>query len=286
MRAMRTQFALAKPVARSFSSSGWREPSFMVTTDSSVDPSVIKVPLVLESTKKEIFTKFKTNPNEWSVSKLSQTYGASVDRIKAIIFLLQQRENMMTSLGVAAGVPQLWSNVFERYKEKKFSEDILASISSEFSIGADEVKNIITNMKSHQHRTQNLSESEEEVTSLLNRLSARGVDVRFRETKAHGAAGMADNYYPRLFGDDEYESVQSALLRRVSRETKASINEDKDWLPSSDRSDVDTINSGWSVACTETKNKTGIVSRWKFAFRDTSNSASMKATTIRTRSGK
>lgn len=270
------------------SSAGWREPDYMVSTDPTVDPKVIKVPILTDSVRADIFAKFKLDPNnQWTVSKLAQTFNCSADRIKAVIFLMQKREDMQRAAGVW-DIPQVWKNVHEKHLS-----DLVAntpeSLAAEFSLSVEEVGNILTRMDAHHRRQQNADEADADRALVLNRYADRGVDVRFRETAtAPRRPGLTDNYFPDLFGDDGYESAKNLLLKRVASETMASPVAGMERFLRPEKGGVTDVGPSSSVtsaaAVSHLSSSSSSSSRWKFAFRDLSNPKTK--TRIRTRTGR
>ena len=271
------------------SSAGWREPEYMVSTDPTVDPKVIKVPILTDSVRADIFAKFKLDPNnQWTVSKLAQTFNCSADRIKAVIFLMQKREDMQRAAGVL-DIPQVWKNVHE----KRLSDPVAntaESLAAEFSLTVEEVGNILTRMDAHHRRQQNADEADADRELVMNRYAERGVDVRFRETAtAPRRPGLTDNYFPDLFGDDGYESAKSLLLKRVASETMASPVAGMERFLRPEKGGVTDVGPSSSVPSaaadvSHQSSSSSSSSRWKFAFRDLSNPKAK--TRIRTRTGR
>ena len=73
------------------------EPAYMVREDDKADPAGVKLPYLSEKMRADIFLKYKSNPATWSVNKLAEKYGASLDRIKAVIFLMDKRCKVLES---------------------------------------------------------------------------------------------------------------------------------------------------------------------------------------------
>ena len=86
----------------------------MVDTDVDKDSSEVKVPYLAEKSKIEMYKRHKQDPVKWSISRLSQQYGATLDRTKAILFLMRKREEVMTKEKVL-DIPAAWHEIYERY---------------------------------------------------------------------------------------------------------------------------------------------------------------------------
>ena len=262
----------------------------MVSTDPTVDPKVIKVPILTDSVRADIFAKFKLDPNnQWTVSKLAQNFNCSADRIKAVIFLMQKREDMQRAAGVL-DIPQVWKNVHE----KRLSDPVAntpESLAAEFSMSVEEVGSILARMDAHHRRQQNADEADADRALVMNRYAERGVDVRFRETAtAPRRPGLTDNYFPDLFGDDGYESAKNLLLKRVASETMASPVAGMERFLRPEKGGVTDVGPPVAEVATHTTTAAAVShqssssSRWKFAFRDLSDPNAK--TRIRTRTGR
>lgn len=55
----------------------------------------IKVPIMPDHIRQEMFTKYMQDQDQWSYQNLSKHYGSSLIRTKAIILLMQRRHNMI-----------------------------------------------------------------------------------------------------------------------------------------------------------------------------------------------
>ena len=79
-----------------------------------VSPRDVKVPYLSDNTRVEMYKRHKADPLQWSISKLSQHYGATLDRTKAVLFLMQKREELMIQEKVA-DIPPMWHEIFQRF---------------------------------------------------------------------------------------------------------------------------------------------------------------------------
>ena len=106
--------------SRHFSSKtpgGYREPSYLVDTDvRSVAPNEIKVPYFSEKLKLEMYSKYKQDPEQWSVTALSKAYGTSMERTKAVLLLLEQREQLKKERGLL-DMPDEWFEIHKKFEE-------------------------------------------------------------------------------------------------------------------------------------------------------------------------
>ena len=107
---------------------------------------------------------------------------------------------------------------------------------------------------------------------MMERFKEVGVNTEFREPSAGStskASTLSESYYPTLFGDDGLEDVKRELKKRIEKETKAEkIRDVEDVITGSDNSLLTSTTSTVIPAEPTDGNK---VTRWKWAFKDTSN---------------
>lgn len=125
-------------VVRSFSDKGrgggYQESPYMVDTEvRSVAPSQIKVPYLSERLKQEMYGKHKQDSETWSVGALSKQYGTSMERTKAVLFLMRRREEFMKEKGFDI-IPKDWYELYEKFKV--LGDDAAATSSSSTSPSA------------------------------------------------------------------------------------------------------------------------------------------------------
>lgn len=94
----------------------YKEPPHMVDTEAEVSPSQVKFPYMEDEVKMTMYKRHKKSPEEWPISRLAQHFGASVDRVKAILFLMRNREEMMEREKVA-DIPPEWHQIWARHNE-------------------------------------------------------------------------------------------------------------------------------------------------------------------------
>lgn len=235
---------------------------------------------IQEIAKREIYKKFKSEPKKWTFNVLAQHYGMSIDRVKAVIFLQDRREELMKSeeLPVDGALPPAWVALYEKHLEDKtLSHATLAEAVGGFEGGEQEVARVLPRVVRHMQRQQNVIDNEEHFGAMMERMEEMGIDTTFKETaserivkRGSGISGnLKDNYFPSLFGDDEgYEVAKVQLLNRLLKETRA--------IPEKDLAHyVDTFQAPPtpSTPIDNTQSTTPPVqefpvSKWKFAFRD------------------
>ena len=94
----------------------YKEPPHMVDTEAEVSPTQVKFPYMEDEVKMTMYKRHKKSPEEWPISRLAQHFGASVDRVKAILFLMRNREEMMDREKVS-DIPPEWHQIWARHKE-------------------------------------------------------------------------------------------------------------------------------------------------------------------------
>ena len=76
----------------------------------------IKVPYFSEKLKLEMYSKYKQDPEQWSVTALSKAYGTSMERTKAVLLLLEQREQLKRERGLL-DIPDDWFEMHKKFEE-------------------------------------------------------------------------------------------------------------------------------------------------------------------------
>ena len=145
---------------RPFSSSGYIDPGWMVVSEEpDVDPSHIKIPVLTDLVRQEIFQKFKEDPETWTIPAIAAHYGCTHERAKAVVFLMQKREDLMRENNVS-DIPAVWTAILDKHLADPVTvtAEVLAE---EYELPVDEVTGIIKRMKMHTRRCSfNLSTSD------------------------------------------------------------------------------------------------------------------------------
>lgn len=254
---------------------------YLVDTESTVDPKEIKVPYMKEKHREEMWQLYKSNPEENTYSVLSQKYGSTLLRTKAILYLMQRREEVMNEIGASEHLTE-WGPIWARHKE--VPELSAEQLGEEFSKPGAEIGQILKRMEKYTFVTENKNNMQVLIDEEIKELEDSDVDVRFRETDIDSkAVNLVDKYYPELFGDDDLEFAKKRLLRRIAKETKARV------IPTVD----EFLDDGVDTASTSPQHNADAAltceSRFKIAFRDLSKgnkSFRENPTMIRTRLGK
>jgi Eukaryotic mitochondrial regulator protein len=262
---------------RLFNANSKGEPPYQVEFDmNSPDPRSVQVPYLRDHTRVEMYRKHVEDPVAWSVEKLSQHYGSSIDRTNAVLYLMGKREETQRKLGVI-DMPEEHKKLYEKHTSDPaaFTAQVL---SDESGLAVQQVQTILSNLQQHHARLTTLNDSEEHMATVMASLEGEGIDTSFREVSLDNT--LAQKYTPRLFGDDEEEEAIALLKKLIEKETRAKVE------PSVDEFINNARKQG--IAAPEESNNAGVktdsLSRWKFAFRDTSR-VNVQPTMIRTRRG-
>ena len=135
---------------RQFSSSGYRDPGYMVNSEAEIDSDRIKIPLMTDATRREIYKKYRDDPERHSIPSLSNQYNCSVERVKAVIFLLELREKMMLDGGVS-DIKSDWRIITQKNEEDP-AVNTPQALAEEFEMTVDEINVILAKMKEHLQR--------------------------------------------------------------------------------------------------------------------------------------
>lgn len=242
----------------------------------SVDPKTVQIPYLRDKTRMEMYQKHKSDPMTWDVKKLSLHYGTSIDRTNAVLFLMKRREELQAKLGAVDVSPEHKSMYDKHVSDPETHTP--EKLSEEFGINVAQVHEILANLKMHFARLNTLQASEDHMTSMMAEYEEDGIDTSFKEIPHEGR--LEKRYTPRFFGDDEEKEAVENLKRLIARDTRAVVEPSvADFMSIADRS---------QLVAPEQPNraqvKTDGLSRWKFAYRDSSKIES-QPTMIRTRTG-
>jgi hypothetical protein len=208
----------------------------MIGEDDEADPSTIKVPVLRDAVKQEMFLKYMGNQEQWSLENLAKAYGTSLIRTKAVILLMQRRHAMIVgdekrlrdlledgnnveekaSSDVSAlrvrpdfTVPAPLKALYAKHLEDKtVAMDVLISSYNEtvsevdggtrVSIGEKDLKTAFSIIARHAQRRENLEEALAEQEEDLEECRAAGIDVAtFRESPTEFGTSKAANYSNR-----------------------------------------------------------------------------------------
>jgi hypothetical protein len=269
---------------RTFSSGGRNElPYGVQSEDANVDIDDIKNYYIPEEVRAGIYQDHKADPKQWSAAKIANHYGMSLNRARAILYLMKSREEMMTKSGAINATPE-WEEIFNKSKENP-QENTLQNLATDYNKTTEEVKTILDVMEEHTHRLKNLRDSDDYYNDHVDTLYNLGVNVQFREMESVGPNRLAENYFPSLLGDEEFEQERVRLRARLLTETKAQPQ----ITPNTFENIVLASSTG---PLPQVSNDSGLqtkFSRWKYAFRETAKKEKGTApppTMIRTRDGR
>lgn len=216
----------------------------------------------------EIYQDHKEDPKKWTVNKIAMEYGMSLDRAKAIIYLMKSREEYIEKSGICDATPQ-WFEIFDKFTADP-SDGILERLATEYEMTAAEIKRIVDILDDITFRQQTLIDSSayyEEHLALMEQLGAN-IDFAEVENSQKHKQRFQQNYYPQLLKDEQFEEEKIRLRERLLKETKADP--------------IITPNTYAVFIAAQLKNAPDLPeapnkscvdvtpSRWKFAFRDLS----------------
>lgn len=258
-----------------------QEPSYMVDSDERVDAHLVKVPFLSEDAKLDMYQKHVAEPEVWTIQKLSQHFGSSLQRTSAVIYLMRKRQEAMVRAGITGSDDQNVSaelKVYEKYCEDKTKslENLAEELGGDSKYNTVQLKQIVEKWDTHRKRMENVNQHEAYMKGVMESLAGDGIDTSFQETPTDAKRSLQDSYYPELFGDEALKEEKEKLLRRVSSETKAKINDDVMYMMSkfANQSGLPAAPAYISASCLSAFDKaetTAKPNRWKFAFRDLSH---------------
>lgn len=165
----------------------------------------------------------------------------------------------------------------EAKREEFVRETIVATIANDFSMSPENVHTILVYVENNTIQQQNLADSEMHMEALVARLKEMGVPNadQFQETPTEmkSKRSLRDNYFPELFGDEEFESKKSELLARIAAETKGQRIKDLDYYFADSTYDGSPISTSTSTSEADAPSTSVDIekpSRWKLAYRDLS----------------
>jgi hypothetical protein len=247
-------------------------------------------PYFRDSMRADMWKKHKSDPEIWNIEKLSQHFGTTVERTKAILFLMRKREELMAKEGLLNPSEDLLL-IWKKYYNDPINNTI-SELAKAHYMPEQEIEQFILKMQNHTSRIEHVIEQKKQTEELLEEYEEDGFDISFRETypdQKHEE--LSQRMQPVLFKDDELETAKRELLQRVARETKAKVNitvnhflKPPSIVPVNPFDPIPPSSSKKKNSSTDDKK----LSQFKIAFRDTSSYARINAipTMIRTRSGR
>ena len=240
----------------------------------------IKVPILPMAKKIEIYELHKQNPNEWNEKTLAKKYNMSVERSKAIIYLMKLRFDAMEKIKpFNISEKEDWEGIFDLH-QKNPSYYNAEFLSKKYNMPVERINDILSRMADHSFRQFNMDVAEEFSNSQLDTLESVGVDVSFKESKIESK--LEKYYYPQLFGDDDLQYYKEDLSRKIIKDTKAKrVCEFPSFIKSHETRKANDFISNQPEPRTH---EDGYMYKAKLAYRDLSISKT-PPTIIRTRSG-
>lgn len=184
----------------------------------------LKIPFLADDEKQEIYMKYMEDQQLYSFRNLSQEYGTSLERTKAIVLLMKQRNDLISrdqlillkydnpdynEKPVVSGEPFL--DVPDKFMDLHliYKNDITISIENLLKIYNEnceteeahikleeaQVKEILEIIEDHEHRSDTLEAYEEVMKEKIERAVEKGADISiFRETRSAYQRSKSANY--------------------------------------------------------------------------------------------
>eukprot|EP01035_Chromulina_nebulosa_P019184 gene19184-25030_t len=278
------------------------DPEHGVGIDDAMDPQDVSVPYLRDNVRMEIYNKYKEDSNIWTFKKLSETYKCSEIRIKAVIQLMKIREDMIKENSISTAPEQLVEIISKTTESKD-----LTTLSAEYNMSTDELNEIIRKDKINKENEDDLNAINEYYEEVMAEFQELGADTNFREIPAKAKKQVRDDYFPELFGDEDFLKQKLDLFRRIENETKSilrphpglvnlrklfdkNVETDEPIVTKeefNDSASTEYTDTNQVVSTTESNDNGDVrLSRFKYALRDTSKPLDQRETVIRTRSGK
>lgn len=269
------------------------EPEYQVETDPIFDPAKVHVPFLDDDSRESIYRKYLLNPNLKTLAELAKEYEASEDRIKAVVFLMENRMRTMAK----HKINEVTDHQKEIYEKSLAPDANLEELASANNMSIDEIKDVVRRLADHNARMENVVAYQEYTSNALKEYSELGADVKFQETKSLTTKTLEDTYIPSLFGDDELEEQKKYLFKKIQEETKARLKPHPGLTFLTQKLGSDEVKDGHEVVDMSILSKVGkftagervpehIESRFKYAIVDLAVPDSLRKTIIRTRTGR
>ncbi len=184
------------------------EPEWGFTEEDDHPIEDIKFPFMNESMRVEMYNKFRNEPEVWTIKKISNHYGPSLDRVKGIVYLMTAREEKIKENGFEYNpdtaqpkIPTKWQQLYDAHvADKTLSVGVLAEQCE--MVGEEaEIKNILTRMEQHYSRFDNLMYDQEDMAETVMSLVDEGMKPGFHETPVQNADQSLTRYFPKLLGE-------------------------------------------------------------------------------------
>jgi hypothetical protein len=188
--------------------------------DALMAPEDLRLAVVTETMRKEIYNLHKEDPVAWTSKSLAAKYGMRHSRMKAVLHLMRLREETMELVKPAQlSAEEGWEALYQKHLQDP-TKNTAETLSADSGLSVEKVNDILKRMKEHMHRSENMHVAEEYMQGQLEDLRLCGVDTTFQEV-ARPQSKLKRTYFPELFGDDDYEAVSATLRQRVIDSTKA-----------------------------------------------------------------
>lgn len=204
----------------------------MVSYDPDMDPSTIKVNILKDEIRQEMYLKYMEDQEKHSFENLSVEYGTSLIRTKAVVYLMQKRHELITQaeaelyamleeeppknenatnkfkLAPKLNPPPVLASLFAKHREDKtvplsvlisaYNETNATEEKPPLTLSEEKLKEAFRLLAHHGSRARNVQEKAEEEAEDIEEAKFAGVDVRFREASSPYKTSKAFNalHYP------------------------------------------------------------------------------------------
>lgn len=121
-----------------------------MSQEGDIDSDLIKVPILMDTTRQEMYAKYKEDPVLWTIKTLANHYNCSTERCRAVLFLMRSREEMLVEKGLDQIKPE-WELLTNKWTEDPVVNTHEA-LAEQFEYTVEEVKSVLAKMLEHRIR--------------------------------------------------------------------------------------------------------------------------------------
>lgn len=190
--------------------------------DGWMDADDIKIPYLSEEDREEIYELYLDDPVENSFAELSMEYSVSEARIRAIVYLMRNREAMQRKIGVweeKAHELEIW-----KAHQTNPEENTIEKLAEDFSLSEKEIRAILKRQNEHAQRLNNVDMQAEEMEDMLAEWEDLGLDeTMYGEVPGVQKTWSAGFDKPSFVGDREFAKQEAYMLKKLAEETRAKV---------------------------------------------------------------
>jgi len=222
------QALFSLPLTRSFATT-YKDIPHMVSFEPDMDPSTVKVNILKDEIRQEMYLKYMEDQEKYSFENLSVEYGTSLIRTKAVVYLMQKRHELITqaeadlyamleeeppknenSSGISKfkltpklNPPPVLASLFAKHREDKtvplsvlisaYNETNATDEKPPLMLSEEKLKEAFRLLAHHGSRARNVQEKAEEEREDIEEAKFAGVDVRFSEASSPYRTSKAFN---------------------------------------------------------------------------------------------